>query len=108
MTYLVVTWKVLQFLIGLTVVIAAGALVWRLVKMGNKKLIVFNRVKELRKSKGMTQEELAAASYTTRQTIAAIENEYFNCSVWLARNIARALDAKMDDVFRPGEDNGTK
>lgn len=71
--------------------------------MGNKKLIVINKVKRMRKAKGMTQEELAEAACTTRQTIAAIENEYFNCSVWLARNIARALGATMDDVFRPGD-----
>lgn len=108
MTFLVVTWKILQFVIGITVVIAAGALIWRLIKVGNKKLIVINKVKRLRKAKGMTQEELAEAAYTTRQTIAAIENEYFNCSVWLARNIARALEETMDNVFRPGEDNGTK
>lgn len=73
--------------------------------MGNKKLIVINKVKRLRKAKGMTQEELAEAACTTRQTIAAIENEYFNCSVWLARNIARALGTTMDEIFRPGEEN---
>ena len=40
-----------------------------------------NRVKELRKAKGLTQEELADIIGVSRQTINAIEKEKFDTSL---------------------------
>jgi len=59
-------------------------------------------VKELRESKGMTQEELEIKSGVSRQTISAIENN--KCGDVKAGTlvaIARALGTTIDAIFFP-------
>ena len=48
-----------------------------------------NRLEELRKSRGIRQEELAAALEVSRQTIGSLENGRYNPSILLAFKIAR-------------------
>jgi putative transcriptional regulator len=48
----------------------------------------------------MTQEELATRAGCTRQTIIALEQGKYVPSVELAFKIARALGAKLEDVFQ--------
>ena len=47
-----------------------------------------NRLEELRKSRGIRQEELADALEVSRQTIGSLENGRYNPSIQLAFKIA--------------------
>ncbi len=58
-----------------------------------------NKVRELRKSKGLTQEELAEIIGVSRQTINAIEKEKFDPSLPTAIKMARLFDLAVEDLF---------
>ena len=58
-----------------------------------------NRIKEFRKRRKITQEELADATKVTRQTINAIEQGKYSPSLELAFNIAKFFNKKIEDVF---------
>ena len=57
------------------------------------------RIRELRKVRGMNQQELADAVGTTRQTITSIETGKYIASLPLAWRIARVFELKIEDVF---------
>ena len=57
------------------------------------------RIKELRKERKLSQEELAAAVGTTRQTITSIEVGKYTASLPLAYKIARYFGLRSEDVF---------
>lgn len=58
------------------------------------------RIKDFRKQKSLTQQELADIVGVTRQTINALENGHYNPSLILAYNIAQTLGAKhIEDLF---------
>ena len=65
----------------------------------NNDIILFNRLKEIRQNKKISQEELAKMVGTTRQTIISIERNLFNPSAKLALLICIALDEKFEDIF---------
>ncbi|MBQ9782873.1 MAG: helix-turn-helix transcriptional regulator [Clostridia bacterium] len=65
----------------------------------NNDLILRNRIKEVRQAKKMSQEELAKAVGTTRQTIISIEKNLFNPSAKLALLLCIVLDEKFEDIF---------
>lgn len=58
-----------------------------------------NRLEELRKQRGLKQEELAAALEVSRQTIGSIENGRYNPSILLAFKIARFFSMRIEDIF---------
>ncbi len=58
-----------------------------------------NRLEEIRKSRGITQEQLAAALCVSRQTIGSLENGRYNPSIILAFKIARYFDLPIEDIF---------
>lgn len=58
-----------------------------------------NRLEKLRKSRGIKQEELAAALEVSRQTIGSLENGRYNPSILLAFKIARYFDVSIEEVF---------
>ena len=58
-----------------------------------------NRIKELRKEKKMSQEELALEVGTTRQTITSIEVEKYTASLVLAYKIAHYFGLTIEEVF---------
>ena len=58
-----------------------------------------NRIRELRKEKGITQDELAYTVGVTRQTIISLENGKYNASLQLAYKIARRFDKSIEDIF---------
>ena len=60
---------------------------------------VKNRLEELRKSRGLNQEELALALEVSRQTIGSLENGRYNPSILLAFRIARYFDLTIEDIF---------
>ena len=59
-----------------------------------------NKIKELRKTKGLRQEDLAAALGVSRQTIIAIENSKYNPTLELAMKLARYLDTTVEELFQ--------
>lgn len=58
-----------------------------------------NRLEEIRKQRGIKQEELATALEVSRQTIGSLENGRYNPSITLAFKIARYFDLSIEEVF---------
>ena len=58
-----------------------------------------NRLEELRRERGITQEELADAVGTTRQTITSIEVGKYTASLPLAYKIAHFFGLTIEEVF---------
>ena len=58
-----------------------------------------NRLEELRRERGMNQEELARALRVSRQTIGSLENGRYNPSITLAFRIARFFGLSIEEVF---------
>jgi len=58
-----------------------------------------NRIKELRKSKKLSQEDLAKACEVSRQTINAIENNKYDPSLALAFQLAENLEVSVNELF---------
>ena len=63
-----------------------------------------NRLEELRKARGLRQEELAAALEVSRQTIGSLENGRYNPSILLAFKIARFFNTSIEEIFIYEED----
>ena len=60
---------------------------------------VKNRLEEIRKERGIKQEELAAALEVSRQTIGSLENGRYNPSIILAFKLARYFNMSVEDIF---------
>ncbi|MCR1841857.1 helix-turn-helix transcriptional regulator [Murimonas intestini] len=58
-----------------------------------------NRLEEIRKQRGINQEELAAALEVSRQTIGSLENGRYNPSIILAFKIARFFGTTIEQIF---------
>lgn len=58
-----------------------------------------NRLEELRKARGIRQEELADALGVSRQTIGSLENGRYNPSILLAFRLARYFEMSIEDIF---------
>lgn len=58
-----------------------------------------NMVKQLRKQKGLRQEDMAKMLGVSRQTIIAIENDKYNPSLELAMKMAKLLKLHVDEIF---------
>lgn len=58
-----------------------------------------NRLEQLRKDRGIKQEQLADALEVSRQTIGSLENGRYNPSILLAFKIARYFDMGIEDIF---------
>lgn len=58
-----------------------------------------NRLEELRRAAGMTQEELAETLEVSRQTVGSLENGRYNPSILLAFKIARLFHTTIEEVF---------
>ena len=58
-----------------------------------------NNLEELRKERGITQEELADVLEVSRQTISSLENGRYNPSIVLAFKIAKFLELRIEDIF---------
>ena len=64
-----------------------------------------NKIKEFRKKRKLTQEDLAIKLGVTRQTINAIEQGKYSPSLELAFMIAEFFKTTVDNIFMKG---GTK
>jgi putative transcriptional regulator len=60
---------------------------------------ILNRVKELRTSRGWTQQQLADAVGVSRQSINSIECNRYVPSLPLALSFARVFGCATDDLF---------
>lgn len=58
-----------------------------------------NRIKQLRKEAGYSQEELAKKCAVSRQTINAIENDKYDPTLALAFFLAKELKTTVDELF---------
>lgn len=58
-----------------------------------------NRLEELRKERGIKQEELAAELEVSRQTIGSLENGRYNPSILLAFKLSKYFGLKIEDTF---------
>ncbi len=58
-----------------------------------------NKLEEIRKKRGINQEELAAALEVSRQTIGSLENGRYNPSITLAFKIARYFKMSIEEIF---------
>lgn len=58
-----------------------------------------NRIKQLRESLGLTQEQLGELVGVSRQAINSIETEKFEPSIWLAYDISKIFKCSIEDVF---------
>lgn len=67
-----------------------------------------NRLEELRKQRGIKQEDLAAILEVSRQTIGSLENGRYNPSITLAFKIARYFGMSIEEIFIYEEDEGNE
>ena len=58
-----------------------------------------NRIEEIRKQKGINQDELAKTLGVSRQTISSLERGRYNPSITLAYKIAKLFELTIEDVF---------
>ena len=65
----------------------------------NRGFTAKNKIEEIRKERGIRQEEFAKALGVSRQTISSLENGRYNPSILLAYKIARYFGMTIEDVF---------
>lgn len=58
-----------------------------------------NRIEEIRKDRGINQEELAKALGVSRQTISSLENGRYNPSIELAYRLSKYFGMLIEEVF---------
>lgn len=58
-----------------------------------------NHIKALRKSKNLSQAQLASLCQVSRQTINAIENDKYDPSLLLAMRLAKVLEWPLEALF---------
>lgn len=64
---------------------------------------VRNRLPELRRDLGLSQQALAGELGVSRQTIISIEKERFDPSLHLAFRIAHAFDLSIEEILTPDD-----
>lgn len=67
--------------------------------MGKHHKKLLNNLEDLRKSAGLTQQELSQHAEVSRKSINAIENGIYIPSTVLALKIAKTLKCKVEDLF---------
>ena len=70
-----------------------------------QEIIVKNRIEEIRKERGIKQEDFAKSMGVSRQTISSLENGRYNPSIILAFKIAKYFDTTIEEVFLIEEDD---
>ena len=58
-----------------------------------------NRIEEIRKARGVNQEELAKALGVSRQTISSLENGRYNPSIELAYKLSKYFGMTIEEFF---------
>ena len=65
-----------------------------------------NRIEEIRKERGIRQEDFAKQMGVSRQTISSLENGRYNPSILLAYRIAKYFGMTIEEVFVFEEEEG--
>lgn len=65
--------------------------------------VMENRLRELRESFGLTQEDVAAKVAVSRQTIISLEKGKYNPSIQLAYQLSRVFGLTIEQVFIFGD-----
>ena len=60
---------------------------------------MINHLEELRKQRGIRQEDLAQALGVSRQTVISLEKGKYNPSLSLAFKLARHFNLSIEDIF---------
>ena len=68
--------------------------------MGKHHQNLLNNLEKLRKSAGLTQQDLSESAEVSRKSINAIENGIYVPSTVLALKIAKNLGCKVEDIFK--------
>ena len=68
--------------------------------MGRDHKNLLNNLEELRKSAGLTQQELSERAEVSRKSINAIENGIYVPSTVLSLKIAKTLNCTVEDLFQ--------
>ena len=68
--------------------------------MGRSHEKLRNNLEKLRKSAGLTQQELSESAEVSRKSINAIENGIYIPSTVLALKIAKTLKCAVEDLFQ--------
>ena len=63
------------------------------------KLVLKNRLKEIRKEKGISQQELAEMVGVSRNTISSLETGQYEPTAKLALILSIALDKDFEEIF---------
>lgn len=58
-----------------------------------------NRIEEIRKERGIRQEDFAKLMGVSRQTISSLETGRYNPSIFLAHKIAQFFGMTIEEVF---------
>lgn len=58
-----------------------------------------NKIEEIRKARGIRQEEFAKLMGVSRQTISSLETGKYNPSIFLAYKIAKFFEMTIEEVF---------
>lgn len=58
-----------------------------------------NRIEQIRRERGILQEEFAKTLGVSRQTISSLENGRYNPSILLAHKIAKYFGMTIEEVF---------
>ena len=58
-----------------------------------------NRIEEIRKERGIRQEDFAKLMGVSRQTISSLETGKYNPSIFLAYKIAKYFEMSIEEVF---------
>ncbi len=58
-----------------------------------------NRIEEIRKERGIRQEDFAKLMGVSRQTISSLETGKYNPSIFLAYKIAKFFEMTIEEVF---------
>ena len=58
-----------------------------------------NRIEQIRKERGIRQDEFAKLMGVSRQTISSLETGRYNPSIFLAYKIAKFFGLTIEDVF---------
>ena len=68
--------------------------------MGRNHKNLLNNLQEIRKSAGLTQQDLSESANVARKSINAIENGIYVPSTVLALKIAKTVGCKVEDLFK--------
>ncbi len=68
--------------------------------MGRNHKNLLNNLQEIRKSAGLTQQDLSESANVSRKSINAIENGIYVPSTVLALKIAKTLKCNIEDLFK--------